>query len=89
MTKPPTKQHQIADALRRRLRDENPTAEGLSQCRPIHVSIERVAAMCGYSVYDEIPIAFCNAVITVGYDIGVVIGFGHRTVMVGADFPPT
>ena len=80
--------NQIAAELRRKLcGTNNPTVEELAQNRPIHVSGDKVAKMCGCRKYDEVPMELCNAVCEEGFEIGIVVGFGYRTVIVGGDFP--
>ena len=87
--KPTSKQKRIAADLRRVLcGTDNPTKNELAQCRPIHVSADRVANLCGYAKYDDIPREFCDAVIEAGYDVDIAIACGNRTVIVGSDFEP-
>lgn len=89
MAKPTPEQRRIAHGLRRILcGKDNPTRQEIARCRPRHVSYEKVADMCGYAVYDEIPQGFCDAVIEAGYEIDIIIGCGERTVIVAGDFAP-
>ena len=88
MAKPTPRQ--IAADLRGKLcGTDNPTVEELARACPMHISAGKVAKMCGCIKYDEVPMKLCNAVCEEGFEIGIVVGFGYRTVIVGGDFPAT
>ena len=85
--KPTPKQTQVAAELRRILCNNNDrTVKELAQCQPTYVSGKKVADMCGYPTYAEVPNEFCDAVCAAGYAIGITIACGYHTVVVGSDF---